>query len=71
MSDKVQIGPLISVEARAMLEKMCKDDLRALGNWLDWMIRKEYGERLRQSYAEQPRQMTDASERYEVEEVKG
>ena len=45
MSDKVQIGPLISKEARGMLAEMCKDDQRALGNWLDWMIRWEYEHR--------------------------
>lgn len=43
---KVQIGPLISEEAKAMYELMAYDDRRSKGNWLEWMIRQEYARRL-------------------------
>ena len=43
--EKVQIGPLISKEAKEMLERMSTEDLRSYGNWLEWLIRREYDRR--------------------------
>lgn len=45
MTEKVQIGPLISKEAKEMLDQMRRDDLRALGNWLEVLIRQEHARR--------------------------
>lgn len=43
--EKVQIGPQITREAKAMLVEMSNADLRSLGHWLEWLIRREHASR--------------------------
>ena len=59
--DKVQIGPLISKEAKEMLERMSTEDLRSYGNWLEWLIRRENERR------QNPNAMVDTAAQYTTE----
>lgn len=58
MSEKVQIGPVISAEAKAMLEQMAASDFRSIGGQVEWLIIRENQRRTSE--------LTDARAEYEV-----